>query len=256
MIILCSGEGISDLGVCDNEIGNCDGTNFRFGPISLVVDGIVSTCLGYSPREVHPESYRYYSESALAARAKARKGFSLTGKKRGVETGYFHINAWMLGEIALELEAAENDSVAAFLFRDTDGTNSSPRDLWERKTSSIEGGFIRADFHRGVPIVPRPKSESWFLCATKQNPYQHCAALEDLPGNDDSPNSAKRVLAEALGADATAEALVDWLDTNGFDPDRLAEQMPSFSAFLERARSVLMGCLFIITIVRKTDVTI
>lgn len=244
MIILCSGEGISDLGICDNEIGNCDGANFRFGPITLVVDSIVSTCLGYSPREVHPESYRYYSESALAERAEARKrerrGFSFAGKKRGIETGFFYINAWMLGEIAKELEADENDSVAAFLFRDSDGTNSSPRDLWSTKTSSIEEGFIRAEFHRGVPIVPRPKSESWFLCAAKENPYQHCAALEELPGNDNSPKSAKRALADALGADATADELVNWLTTNELDQEALAAQMPSFSAFLERARSVLM----------------
>ncbi|OAI94453.1 hypothetical protein [Pseudomonas putida] len=244
MIILCSGEGISDLGICDNEIGSCDGNNFRFGPITLVVDSIVNTCLGYSPREVHPESYRYYSESALAARAEARKrerrGFSFAGKKRGIETGFFYINAWMLGEIALELEAAENDSVVAFLFRDSDGTNSSPRDLWSTKASSIEEGFIRADFHRGVPIVPRPKSESWFLCAAKENPYQHCAALEDLPGNDNSPKSAKRALADALGADATADELVNWLTANELDHAALAAQMPSFSAFLERTRSVLM----------------
>lgn len=244
MIILCSGEGISDLGICDNEIGNCDGTNFRFGPISLIVDGIVQLCLGYSPREVHPEGYRYCSESALAERAEQRKrerrGFSFAGKKRGIETGFFHINAWMLGEIALELEAAQNDSVAAFLFRDSDGTNSSPRDLWSTKKSSIEAGFIRADFQRGVPIVPRPKSESWFLCAAKEGPYQHCATLEELPGNDNSPNSAKRVLAEVLGADATADRLVEWLDANGLDYESLAEQMPSFAAFYERAKSVLM----------------
>lgn len=244
MIILFSGEGISDLGVCDNEIGSCDGTGFRFGPVSLIVDSIANICLGYSPKEVHPERYIYYSELNLVERAEMRKrdrkGYSFSGKKRGIETGFFYINAWMLGEIAKELEAEENDTVAAFLFRDSDGTNSSPRDLWSTKTSSIEEGFIRADFHRGVPIVPRPKSESWFLCAAKANPYQHCATLEDLPGNDDSPNSAKRALAAAMGTDATADELVNWLDANGLDHDRLAAQMPSFSAFLERARAVLM----------------
>lgn len=242
MIVVCSGEGVSDLGCCSNMLGVCDGNDFRFGPFSVVLDGIIEECLGYSPKEVCPSIYRYYSETSLAQRAQERKnqrrGFVLSGQKHGVETGFFYINAWMLGEIAKELEEQEEDTAVAVLFRDSDGTNTSPRDLWLRKVESMRAGFIRGEYSRGIAMVPRPKSESWFLCAAKENAYQHCAALEELPGNDTSPNAAKRELAKCLGAEATADELLRWIDQNAIRYELLAEQMPSFSDFYTRAKLI------------------
>lgn len=243
MIVVCSGEGVSDLGGCSNQLGVCAGGDFRLGPLSVVIDSVIEECLGYSPKEICPDIYRYYSESALTHRAEERKsqrrGFALAGRKHGLENGFFYINAWMLGEIAKDLEEQEKDAAVAVLFRDSDGTNSSPRDLWARKVMSMKEGFIRADFSRGIPMVPRPKSEAWFLCAVKQNPYQHCGALEDLPGNDNSPNSAKQELSRSLGAGSTAEELLVWIEKNGINRVLLSEQMPSFSSFYERAKTVL-----------------
>lgn len=242
MIIVCSGEGVSDLGACSNLQGVCSGDDFRFGPLSIILDGLINDCLGYSPKEALPATYRYYSEAALSHRAQERKrqrrGFVLAGKKHGAETGFFYINAWMLGEIATGLEEQELDNAVAVLFRDSDGTNSSPRDLWDRKIESMKEGFVRADFSRGIPMVPRPKSEAWLLCAVKENPYQHCGSLEDLPGNDNSPNSAKQMLARSLGMDATADALSEWIANNGINQEMLAAQMSSFASFYERAKFV------------------
>ncbi|WP_153070752.1 hypothetical protein [Pseudomonas syringae] len=163
----------------------------------------------------------------------------LPGRKHGVDTGLFYLNARMLGEIALQLESELDDKVIAVLFRDSDGTNSSPRDIWERKTLSMIEGFKSANFHRGVPMVPRPKSEVWFLCAMKDNPYQHCASLENLPGNDSSPNSAKNMLSGVLQGEATADVLLRWLCENRLSVQDIAEQMPSFSAFYQRFVEVL-----------------
>ena len=245
MIVVCSGEGVSDLGGCGNQLGYCTGDEFNFGPLSIILDNVVQECLGYSPKDVDPVTYRYYSESALTQRAEDRKrrrgGFSFAGRKRGIETGYFYVNAWMLGEIAKELENQEGDTAVAVLFRDTDGTNSTPRDLWDQKVLSILEGFARADFERGIPMVPRPKSESWLLCVIKDNAYQHCAALEDLSGNDSSPHSAKDALSRALGAEATANELSNWIEVNGIRCDDLAAQMPSFSEFYNRACTVFMS---------------
>ncbi|MEW4951377.1 hypothetical protein [Pseudomonas asiatica] len=242
MIVVLSGEGISDLGACNNQIGECRGEFYVPGPLVVAVDGVIATCLDYSPLEVHPETYRYYSESFLAERLKERKrerrGFVLAGKKHGQETGLFYSNAWMLGEVAKKIELEEGDVAVAILFRDADGTNSAPNDLWERKLLSIEEGFKRAEFERGIPMLPRPKSESWFLCAIKPDPYQHCAALENMPGNDNSPNAAKTILAEALGGEATSGALSNWLNENQLNLEALAEQMPSFAAFYEKAKNV------------------
>ncbi|WP_183132430.1 hypothetical protein [Pseudomonas coronafaciens] len=68
---------------------------------------------------------------------------------------------------------------------------------------------------------------------------QHCAALEKLPGNDNSPNAAKDLLNKELGTKATADELLRWLENNRLRTGALAEQMPSFSAFRHRMREVL-----------------
>lgn len=243
MIVVCSGEGVSDLGACTNHAGFCQDDMYRFGPLTFVIDYIIEEVLQYSPLQTHRGTYRYYSEAYLTQRLvekkNERRGFVLAGRKHGVETGLFFFNAMMLGEITKELESAEEDVAIAILFRDSDGTNNSPNDIGAQKRKSIEEGFKRADFSRGIPMVPRPKSESWFICAAKENPYAHCAELEELPGNDRSPNSAKKMLSVILDGDATCERMIDWLEDNRIDCRKLAEEMPSFAKFHERLTSVL-----------------
>ncbi|MEX5510792.1 hypothetical protein [Pseudomonas paralactis] len=220
---------------------------YRLGPLTFVIDYIIEEVLQYSPLQTHLGTYRYYSEAyltqRLAAKKSERRGFFLAGRKHGAETGLFYFNAWMLGEISKELEAAEGDIAIAILFRDSDGTNSSPSDIWSQKKTSIKEGFKRAEFTRGVPMVPRPKSESWFICAAKENPYEHCAELEELSGNDKSPNAAKKMLSAILEGEATNERLLTWLEDNGIDCRKLAIEMPSFSKFYERLVNVLQDTL-------------
>lgn len=241
MIVVLSGEGPTDIGCC-NINDSCSIPDFTAGPMTVLIDELIDQKLNYSPLAVSPSTYRYYSERALSNRAKARKKdrpFILSGKKHAQETGYFHINAWMLGEIAVELEQAEDDKSIAILFRDSDGTNSSKRDHWQVRHDSIESGFKRANYERGVPMVPRPKSEAWLLCAAKSTPYQNCDQLENLPGNDNSPNSAKGELDKALNNQTSARNLVQWLQSIGFDHNAVAIQMPSFEAFRDRLIAVL-----------------
>lgn len=242
MIVVVSGEGPSDIGNCATGEYGCIFPDFNIGPMTWLLDGLIEQAHGYSPLAATPGIYRYFSESAISERAQARKRekrYSLAGKKHGVETGYFYINAWMLADIAKELEEREGDVSMAVLFRDTDGTNSSPRDIWERKYTSMLAGFERAEYERGVPMMPRPKSEAWLLCAIKENPYQGCAVLETISGNDASPQSAKRMLDEALEVSGSSENICNWLSDNYFDYAAVADQMPSFYAFRERALHVL-----------------
>jgi len=239
MIVLLSGEGPTDLGRCNNSQGQCSGVDFDVGPMTLLLDRLIeSSRFGYSLLDF-PEAYRYVSETALAQRVADRKrqkrNTFLVGKKHGEETGYFYINAWMLGEIAQEHEAEANDMAVAVLFRDGDGTRSAKSGIWRDKWNSMKQGFLRAQFERGVPMLPKPKSEAWLLCAAKPNPYQNCADLENaLSGNDDSPNSAKKQLGDIL-PDTSAEGLKTWVET-ALDIDRI--DMPSFNQFkqsLEKA---------------------
>ncbi len=241
MIVILSGEGPTDLGQCNNAQGQCRGANFAVGPMTVVLDWLIEQSrLGYSLFGI-TDGYRFVSENALAARAAERKrqkirSASFAGKKRGEETGYFYINALMLGEIAQEHETEANDSAIAVLFRDCDGTRSSKAGIWQDKWDSMIAGFRRSQFERGVPMLPKPKSEAWLLCAAKEHPYQNCADLEnDLSGNDASPHSAKSQL-KALLADTSANGLKEWVETQ-MDVDRI--DMPSFNQFKKRLLEVI-----------------
>lgn len=244
MIVVLSGEGPSDLGQCANEQRQCRKPEFVHGPMTYLVDKIIEGRFNYSLLDSTPQSYIYISEQRLSELEEIRKGqhrkVSLVGKKRDQETGYFYINAWMLGEETLRLEADENDRAIAVLFRDADGTRSTVKGLWAGKHASMIGGFDRSKLgQRGVPMLPKPKSEAWMLCAAKPNPYQNCAALEDLPGNDDSPNSAKLALDRALNGHSSTQEQLNWLEQNGFDHSVVADQMPSFSEFSSRLQIAL-----------------
>ena len=130
----------------------------------------------------------------------------------GQETAFFFDNARTLARIAKELVTSSNENVGAVLFRDADGTNSGDRSQRDDKVKSMVTGFQTEDFDFGVPMVPKPKSEAWLMCALQGHPYQNCERLEEMSGNDDSPRSAKKQLAAALAAHLAAQKICPtWL---------------------------------------------
>lgn len=189
-----------------------------------------------------PTSLRYISKQCLGEvigeQRQNRRMVALTGKKRAEETGYFMRMAWAFGTLAQQIEANEDDCAVAVFFRDSDGTHSIPDGGWAQKWVSIEQGFIRARFERGVPMLPKPTSEAWLLCAAKTAPYQNCSALEDLPGNQESARHPKKELARAFGEGKSSTELREWLEEHPFEPDR-AMGMDSYRAFRERMVEVL-----------------
>lgn len=231
MIVILSGEGPTDLGQCNNAQSICSDEQFQVGPMAVLVDQMLQQLLDYSPRTI-PGVFQYVSELALKERRKSTQSrkVSLVGKKRDQETGYFYINAWMLGDIALEREVTCEDKAIAILFRDCDGTRLTEAGLWAAKWKSMVDGFKRSGFTRGVPMLPKPKSEVWLLCAVKNHADQGCDQLEDLSGNDDSPNSAKNKLDKAFDGHRSAVELCEWLENTFFDVEK-ASAMPSFKAF-------------------------
>ncbi len=99
-------------------------------------------------------------------------------------------------------------------------------------------GFDYEHFAGGVPMIPKPKSEAWLLCALKRvQPYQHCEGLELGSRNDDAPRSLKAQLADALGEKPSAAALAELVRSGRVDAGQI--EMPSFTAFKFR----LEGCL-------------
>jgi hypothetical protein len=173
----------------------------------------------------------FASESLLKqVQSKFRGNPMFMGKLNG--SLLYRRNAQALGCLARHLSRQNGDQpVIAVLFRDCDGTNSTPKDRWEdllKSLSGERGGFKTLGVHTGVPMMPRPKSEAWLICSV-QNDYLHCESLEDLPGNDCSPNGAKKILEKALGFTPNSEQLVDMICSGTIDPERV--QMESLSRF-------------------------
>lgn len=238
MFLVLSGEGPTDLGRCSNSQGMCSNEDFAIGPMTVLVEQIIEPKLGYSLRD-YPEQMIFVGKAELSTRVKELPARlrPTRGKKRGVETKYFHDNAAMVGRIALEQEKSRGDTSIAVLFRDCDSTDAHPPE-WDAKYQSMLDGFSSVEFDRGVPMIPKPTSEAWLLCAAKNQPYQNCEALEMLPGNIESANHPKAKLDAAFGEHKSAMQLREWLEENRFDTSR-ACSMPSFQAFKNRLEEVV-----------------
>ena len=102
-------------------------------------------------------------------------------------------------------------------------------------------GFEEEGYSRGVPMIPKPKSEAWVLCGLKYND-QHCDALEERSGNDDSPNSLKKELREHQGGQLTRSDLIELFQDRTIDVEQT--KAPSFLAFRKRLEEVDRGLSF------------
>jgi hypothetical protein len=224
MFLVLSGEGPSDIGIQDDKIG----------PMTKLIDQWIIRRSHYSLIEC--EQYTIFQKEQLAKKAKTLKSFS--GKKQEKETGYFFKNARALALLAKEESSKRNDiTVIIVLFRDADGTASSGRGEWQKKWQSMLDGFEIEKMLNGVPMIPKPKSEAWILCALREK-YQNCRTLEDESGNDISKNSLKKQLAKHLGKDATRELINQKIDEGQIDIAQIVD-MSSLTQFKDRLDKVL-----------------
>lgn len=239
MYFLFSGEGPTDTGVCRDNADQCHSDSFDYGPMAVMVDHIVERRWEYSL--IESLEFGCVSKSRLVAKAvelkQDKRRVRLPGAKRPKELNYFYQNARSLVLCARECEQARGCEVIAVLFRDSDGTASAGRGLWRDKWNSMMAGFEDEGFDRGVPMIPKPKSEAWLICALKEHPYTGCEALEERSGNDNSPNSLKDELSGLCDGETHRETLCEMVRERRVDVERIS--MPSFSAFRERLEQVL-----------------
>jgi len=237
MYFLLSGEGVTDMGSGSGAATICEGEEFLVGPMATIVAKVVEAKHDYSIIE---GACGFVSEVSVGHRAgelkAAKKQLRLPGKKQAKETRYFFNTARILARFAKEKAADLDDEVVAVLFRDSDGTASAGRGEWREKRESMLDGFDEEGFDKGVPMIPKPKSEAWLICAWKKNPYRGCDALEERSGNDNSPNNLKDELEELLEGEVTPDSLREQVGES-FDIDRI--KMPSFRAFRERLEQVI-----------------
>ncbi len=232
MKLLLSGEGPTDIGHTRQGV---DDMEFMPGPMAWFVDRILERhYLGYSMLEMHSEGggcVAHVHKSELAHLPKPRSTL-LPGTKFGKNGAYYTRNAQQLAHWAKMIEADEGQRVLAVLFRDGDGVSATPAKVWQEKVDSMHRGFALAEFDAGVPMVPRPKSEAWLLCAMRPPEYANCQPLEERSGNDASPDSLKSQLAAFFGGnEPSADEQADLVTSGRVDPLRI--DMPSFDAFRE-----------------------
>ena len=243
MLLLLSGEGSSDIGATihqDTQI--CATDQFTAGPLTLMIDQLAEQHprLNYSLLDSHCVHFVAKQQLSMMAKEKPKRSMSLPGAKKPKETGYYFNNARLLGICAKELSTSLAQSVIVILFRDADGTASADRGLWQDKHQSMSDGFAAAGCaENGVPMLARPKSEAWLICACKPDAYQHCAQLEQRSGNDNSPNPLKAELMQLLGDTSAANLrhLVEMrrIDVSRIDMPSLNQFKQHFAAAIERA---------------------
>lgn len=98
MYLLLSGEGASDIGICNPTATQCDGDQFIAGPMSWMIDRLVELNQGYEFSHIKNARVSFVSESFLAENKPAanKKAMSLRGKKKPPETQYYFENARVL----------------------------------------------------------------------------------------------------------------------------------------------------------------
>ncbi len=230
MILVVSGEGPSDIGVCANGQGECSGVDFVRGPMAAIIEKLADAAAGFPFAR---DATEFVSETRRLEVAKNDLPRSfVVGKKRDFEEGYYFKEARAVAHIAKRKGQAGCCPATAILFRDADSNDRTDSEtVWR----SIDDGFRAEGFEDfGVPMVPKPTTEAWLICALKAPPYQNCAALETtLSGTGRGRRPAKKMLEEMLNArDKTVADLADMVDDGTIDPSRI--DMPSLNRFRER----------------------
>ena len=228
MHLVLSGEGNSD-------IGKISYASNEFIPASMyyLIDKIIEKKLNYSFYGLTPELITFVPKAELTKIGNKLPPY--TGKKIKKGQALFLINAITLAKVAKnKSKELSDDDVIAILFRDSDGTNSTAKDMWENKVESIENGFEMEKFIKGVAMIPKPKSEAWLICALKHKPYENCHKLEDRSGNDKSSKNLKDEL-ESFGIEL--ETINEMIQDGRIDIDKI--DMPSFEYFSEKLSNLL-----------------
>lgn len=228
MYLMLSGEGPTD-------IGSTSAGSFKAGPLAWMAERWIERRLDYSLLD--SGQVGYISKQKLESTAKKMKPLTKRGKKTPPETRYFYKNARALAVMATQRIRDEGDTdLIAVLFRDSDNRAGSERGLWQDKHQSMLDGFRDGGLATGVPMLAKPISEAWLLCALK-NQYQGCAALEYVSASPQSPHSLKKQLQKVLGENTGSDALSDKVKNNEIDISRI--DMPSMNAFKNRMDQVL-----------------
>jgi len=229
MKFLLAGEGSSDLGALLPD------ETLRKGAMTFLVDAIAKKNYDAIPE------YSLVTESQLKTLKKQDRRNTMGRSTEHKPFEEVFLSAQYLGKHSKTVFPDEEYAGVVF-FKDSDGTNTAPRRLWESIVKAMQAGFKSSGNNYGVPMVPRPKSEAWLMGYYQkklpgQQEYNHCERFEDMPGNDDSPNALKMQLKTALHTTGDVYDLIGKDEINAIDWERV--DMPSLNLFRKRLENVL-----------------
>lgn len=222
MYFVLTGEGNSDLGYSEEHPG------FLIELLEKLASAVSGEAFGYE----------FASRSDLAAKMPKDSDSSRPILLRGNKRKYPYLitiqrTAEALGRIASELE-----NTGAVFFHDCDYTQSEVDDAdkyYRQLVTCMEQGFEFANYSNGVPMVPKPRSESWLLCHYQATPYENCARFEKLPANDRAENSGKKLLERFFNC--RESQIYEHIDIEEIDWDKI--DAPSFVFFKNRFQHVV-----------------
>ena len=235
MYFLLSGEGATDMGKGSFDDRLCECNHYDHGPMALLVDRLVTGIHGTS--FIGDQRCGFIPKKALLTKVKpakpGKRGMILPGKNSGKDTGYFYRAARSIALWAKEVQKEKDEVVVAVLFRNSDNRATSERGAWTDKWRSMEKGFAVEAFGNGVPMLPKPTSEAWLLCALKEkNPYQNCTSLKNRSSNPKAKKPLKKELSDACGGKSSRSDLCALVENGQVDACKI--NMPSYNAFRER----------------------
>lgn len=230
MIVLCSGEGSSDIGVSVYDAERGTVTGVKWGAVGSILMRMLEECRG---DEHDSDEHCLVLKDEVADKAKSVRTQFFPGEKHGKGSAYFRKAAYGFGLIASDKAKEEGEDVIAVLFRDSDPSNSTCA-VWQDKFDSVDSGFKAAGFDCGIPMIPKPTSEAWLLALCECH-ADNCCALESETDRDAlKKNLDKKLQSAGLGHEDFYLSLRD-----GSQPLGNLEYMPSFNAFKNRFCKVL-----------------
>lgn len=177
--VIC-GEGPTD--VCGND-----------APLTVVIKSLLAK---WYAEEVKFRPVSRAELSNASKNVKPKRGAYVRGSKKPYpETRAVTAFAYCLAQQAQNYSS----DCGVIYFKDMDFSSNENRDyFYEGLIAAMHLGFDKAGFRKGIPMVPKTRSESWILCIVDKNAAR-VSYYENLPGSDKSPKSGKKVLAAMLG---------------------------------------------------------
>ncbi|MHC1711702.1 MAG: hypothetical protein AB9872_06110 [Solidesulfovibrio sp.] len=250
MIIFLSGEGPTDFGCCDIEREYCNDSYFKPGPMAVIISQIVYSYFKYSPLEcenIYLVPRKCLSHFKRPSPSKPKSLLSPTKPKGSI---YFEANARaftrairsIINRLSTSSPINEQECVA-ILYRDNDGSHSTPKTTLSDKIKSITRGFKLENFDRGIAMIPRPLGEVWLICAINRLTTSEASRLEMRSPHPHAEHPLKHELKQTIkdkfGPDyeCNRETLTNLLLENSISYTDIQSQV--FLDFLEHLKRLL-----------------